>query len=200
MTAKGPAFRKSVLAGLVLALWAGIVTSLSLTGYFERYRSAKLFAWGLAIPALSYSAAYLGSATVRNWVRHLRGRALTFCESPRFLGGTYLLWEYSQGRLPPAFSLIAGISDIVVAVSAIPAAWFLVSGSGMHKPGFRAWHIFGLVCLGASGSSGMLTSPGPMNTFPLVLIPMFFGPTMVLFHLAALSLRPVRSGGGNSGR
>jgi hypothetical protein len=176
-----------MIAVSCIFLWAALSLCLSIFGLLESFRPASLFAWGLLVPAATYTAVYAASTAFRGWILSIALRALTLGETPRILGGSFLLWKYSQGLLPASFGLPVGISDIVVAATAVPAAWFLVSSSGRPRHWFVSWQVFGLLWLLISSSLGMLTSPDAMHIFPMNLVPVFFGPLMILLHLAAIS-------------
>lgn len=180
-------------AALGLAFWFAAALGFSLTGVLAQFRSATLLGWGLALPPALYVAGYAASAAFRTFVRGLPLRPLTFAEMPRILGGSFLLWKYSLGLLPGTFALTTGISDILVAASALPAGFWLVSRAGRPERGFLLWQSIGLAWLVISSSSGMLTSPPALSTFPLNLIPVFFGPLMIVIHLAAITATIARS-------
>jgi hypothetical protein len=172
---------------LGLILWFLTFLALSLSGTLDDVPSATLLAWGLALPAGLYTVAFAVSPAFRRWLAKLPLREITLAESLRIFGGTYILWKHTKGELPSAFALPTGLSDIVIAASAIPASRLLVTSEGEPRPGFVLWHLFSLTWLVISSSSGMLTSPPALSTFPLNLIPVFFGPLMILLSFAAIA-------------
>lgn len=178
----------AIIAAISLITWFALALACSRHGILAQFHSATLLAWGLAVPSALFSAIYTGSRPCRNWILALPLRALTLGEVPRILGGSFLLWKYSQGVLPAAFSLPTGISDIAAGATAIPAAWLLLSPSGQPKPGFLIWQLAGFTWLIISSASGIVTSPPALSLFPMNLVPVFFGPLMILFHLAALTI------------
>jgi hypothetical protein len=102
--------------------------------------------------------------------------------------------------LPGRFAVSTGISDVTIGLTAIVAAYRLVSHSGAAKRGLVTWHLVGILGLIISGGLGILTSPSPagllaitptsqaMNSLPLSLVPTFLGPVVLILHLMALSI------------
>jgi hypothetical protein len=178
---------------IFLVGWGIMAGLLSYSGAFEGFPSSGLLSWGLFVPP------GIAICTCGIWpplcefTSRLSLRALTLAEAPRVIGGTYLLWQYTRGTLPPQFALPTGISDIVFGLSAIPAAFLLLRTPQTPKPGFLTWHILSFGFLLISSFSGMLTSPAPLHSFPASMVPVFLGPLMILIEMAVLariSLKP----------
>ena len=89
--------------------------------------------------------------------------------------GIAFLWGVSQGILPPAFGIPAGVGDVLIGVTAIPFAYFLRKGFGWSKYALVVWSVLGIADLVNAVSLGLITAsafPGStMTTSPWVLVP-----------------------------
>jgi hypothetical protein len=101
--------------------------------------------------------------------------------------------------LPGLFAWPAGLGDVLVGVLAPVVALAYARAPHVNADLVSLWNIFGLVDLVVAVSTGVLTSPSPVQLFafdqpnelitifPLVLIPVFLVPVSVLLHLISLS-------------
>lgn len=100
--------------------------------------------------------------------------------------GIVFLWGVSQGILPPAFGIPAGVGDVLIGVTAIPFAYFLRKGFGWSKYALVAWSVLGIADLVNAVSLGLITAsafPGStMTTFPWVLVPTVGVPLALILH------------------
>jgi hypothetical protein len=89
--------------------------------------------------------------------------------------GIAFLWGVSQGILPPAFGISAGVGDILIGVTAIPFAYFLRKSFSWSKYALVVWSVLGIADLVNAISLGLISAselPGStMTTFPWILIP-----------------------------
>ena len=189
---------KSAVGGL-LAFWFALVFLLGLDGAFIRPSQAPPFPilLGFIVPLVVFAVAYLASGTFRALVLGADLRFLTATQGWR-AGGLGFLALYAQGLLPALFAWPAGIGDIAIGITAPWVALALV-----HRPNFAAtpqfvaWNLFGILDLVVAVSTGTLGSgfiagltgnvtTAPMAQMPLVLIPAFFVPLFIMFHIAAL--------------
>ena len=103
---------------------------------------------------------------------------------------------YQQGALPGVFALPAGWGDIAIGVTAPVVAWHWKPP--FPRKTFVAWNVLGSLDLVLAVSLGVLASATPvgllagdvstrlMGQFPLSLIPTFFVPLLLIFHLIAM--------------
>jgi hypothetical protein len=88
--------------------------------------------------------------------------------------GLAFLWGVSQGILPPAFGIPAGVGDVMIGVTAIPFAYFLRRGYSWSKYALIIWSVLGIADLVNAVSLGLITAPvfpsSTMTTFPLALL------------------------------
>jgi hypothetical protein len=199
---------------LGLFLWFLAMLAAGLAGVFSRGDPASppipLGAVALA-PVLAFLAALSASSAVRRFVRSLDLRILTLAQTPRVIGGVFLLL-WAAGRLPAGFALPAGLGDLFVGVTAPLVASFVVPRLPARRRLYVAWVAFGILDLVVAVTSGVLYSPTsagllagpvttqPMGTLPLSLIPTFLVPLAVILHVAALHLVLARpAGAGDAG-
>ena len=103
--------------------------------------------------------------------------------------GIAFIWGVSQGILPPAFGIPAGVGDILIGVTAIPFAFFLRKGYGWSKYAVLIWSVLGIADLVNAVSLGLITAPEPgatMTTFPWILIPTVGVPLALILHVITL--------------
>jgi hypothetical protein len=111
--------------------------------------------------------------------------------------GIAFLWGVSQGILPPAFGISAGVGDILIGVTAIPFAYFLRKSFSWSKYALVVWSVLGIADLVNAISLGLITAselPGStMTTFPWILIPIMGVPLALILH--GITLYRLRSTG-----
>lgn len=123
-------------------------------------------------------AAYAFAASFRGWVDSLDVRAVVGFHLVRFVGIYFLILE-SQGRLPAALAISAGIGDIAVAVGAL----FIVCLRPLHtsRGVLMVWNALGLAdilfVVATLARLGM-TNPAALESF--LELPLSFLPTMVV--------------------
>lgn len=100
--------------------------------------------------------------------------------------GIAFLWRVSQGILPPAFGIPAGVGDVLIGVTAIPFAYFLRKDFSWSKYVLVVWSVLGIADLVNAVSLGLITAPvfpgSTMTTFPWVLIPTVGVPLALMLH------------------
>ena len=187
------------LVGAVLAFWLALIFLLGVEGAFVRPPQAPPFPilLGVSIPLVVFVAAYLGSGAFRAMILGADLRLLTAIQAWR-AGGLGFLALYAHGVLPGLFAWPAGLGDIAIGVTAPWVALALVRRpTFVASPQFVVWNLFGILDLVVAVSTGALSSgfvfglagkvtTAPMAQLPLVLIPAYFVPLFVMFHLAAL--------------
>jgi hypothetical protein len=104
---------------------------------------------------------------------------------------------YQQAALPGVFALPAGWGDLAIGLTAPVVAWFWIQP--FPRTAFIAWNILGAFDLVLAVTLGILASATPigvlagdlstrlMSQFPLSLIPTFFVPLILIFHLISLN-------------
>jgi hypothetical protein len=200
--------RPTVILGVVLVAWLGVVAALATAGQFVTPAGQPplpLLA-AVLLPVAVFIAAYASSAGVRDYVRSGDPALLTTLQSWRILGGTFLVL-LAFGLLPDAFAVPAGWGDLAVGVTA-PFVARLALEHGRGGRVFVLWQLLGILDLvvavgvGASlrsfSEQADLTSAGQMvrlSELPLALVPAFAVPLFVILHLASLAQHRARTRG-----
>lgn len=112
--------------------------------------------------------------------------------------GIAFLWGVYQGILHPAFGIHAGVGDILIGVTAIPFAYFLMKGFSWSKYALVVWNVLGIADLVMAISLGLITSPrfgiSTMTTLPWVLVPTVGVPLALILHgITLYRLRNIES-------
>lgn len=183
---------------VIAAIWAAAIVALSLNGTFHPVGSAPPPAMPVAIllPPALFLLAYRLMPSVRDWVASLELAAVTAFQAWRIMGGVFLfLWYY--GDLPTLFAWPAGLGDVLVGLAAPWVTAAVIRQSAGWRGKSMALITAGLLDFVVAVGSGILTiSGGPLavagapgselvNAFPLVMVPAFFVPMFIIFHLIA---------------
>jgi hypothetical protein len=186
-----------------IALWLVFALVMSIGGRYQAGAGNPPLALGLMflVPIVVFVTAYWQSSSLRELASRLDLRLITAAHVWRMIGLDFL-FKYAQGVLPGGFALPAGIGDVLTAAMAIPVALAISRGAPSARKWFVAWNVFGLLDLFAAvgmgilhseSSLGILVGQGPntfiMSEFPRSMIPTFFVPLFILFHLLSLARR-----------
>jgi hypothetical protein len=179
-----------------VAVWFLLALGGSLLGVFDSEPRPPI-PLGLAavIPVALFVFCHLTSARFRQVVSSLDLRILALAQTWR-VGGVVFLLLYLQGAMPGVFALPAGWGDVAVGITAPLVAWYWKRP--FPRKTFVAWNVLGGLDLVTAVSLGVLASATPvgvlagevstrlMGQFPLSLIPTFFVPLLLIFHLISL--------------
>jgi hypothetical protein len=106
------------------------------------------------------------------------------------LFGIAFLWGMTQGLFDPVMAIPNGVGDILVGVTAVPFAIFLLKGYSWSKYSLVVWNVLGIADLVMAVSLGFLTSPdsgvSTMTTLPWVFIPTIAVPATLALHVITL--------------
>ena len=181
------------LTAAVLLAWFLLALGGSLLGVFDSGPRPPLLL-GLAFvgPVAVFVACYLTSARFREFVLSLDLRALALAQTFRVVGIVFVIL-YFLGALPGAFALPAGWGDFAIGITAPVVAWYWKRPFPYRT--FIVWNMLGSFDLVNAMSLGVLASASPvgilagdvttglMGQFPLSLVPTFFVPLLLIFHL-----------------
>jgi hypothetical protein len=188
----------ALVAWFFFTIWLGLSGALGSTGKPPIGLGAAI-----GIPLLVFALdARFGGPLSRTFGR-IGLATLTALQTFR-VGGAFFLIAWSQGTLPGAFALPAGIGDIAIGLAA-PLVATAVAG---RKRGYLTlallFNLAGIVDLVTAVSEGVTHSPsalgflaGPVTTaqlghYPFSLIPTFFVPLALILH--GFSLRAIARG------
>lgn len=190
--------RFKFLRQVVLPLWFLLAPCGSLLGVFDSGHRPPLALGAMAaLPVVAFAIWYRKSDEFRQFTLGADLRILTIAQTWR-IGGVVFLILHTQGILPGVFALPAGWGDIAVGATAPFVAWAISTPRGLPKLVFVTWNLLGTLDLIIAVSLGILASASPlgilageattelMGKFPLSMIPTFFVPLLIIFHLIAL--------------
>jgi len=141
------------------------------------------------------TALVVALATVRpfrKWAFRVDVRWLIAFHFTRFIG-IYFLVLYAQHELPYAFAVWGGLGDIAVAVLALIVICFV-----RFRLGFILWNFAGLVdivAVAVTAARSEIAAPGSMhqlNKLPLILLPTFVVPVVIVTH-GVMLIRALKS-------
>jgi hypothetical protein len=180
--------------GGLIAAWFIFALAASALHIFKTDPNLPPLALGLAvaIPLVVFLFWYATSAGFRQFALSLDPRALTFVQSWRIVGFTFLVL-YAAGILPGVFALPAGWGDIAIGATAPLAALKLANFS--RRRSFIFWQILGifdLVMAVTLGTTARLISPHGVSTqvmtvLPMSLIPTFAVPLLIMLHVICIA-------------
>jgi hypothetical protein len=178
---------------VVLLAWFAAACASGVAGAFHQTVPVFLLAF-VAVPFAGFVTAYWLSASFRAFADRI---PLTFQVGAhlwRFVGLAFII-AWRRGSLPGGFAIPAGVGDIITAAGAL-ALVPMIRGGTASRGWLLAWNTFGLIDLLAALALGILYFGGPLGllspgtattswmvTFPVSLIPTFFVPLFILFHL-----------------
>jgi hypothetical protein len=180
-----------VLVGLIVAWLATVLIVSALHGFAtDPSRPPLALLIGVLAPLAVFTVWYRRSEQFREHILSLNPRTLTMVHSWRVAGLVFLVLS-TYGILPKVFALPAGWGDIAIGATALPAAMWLARPE--RRAWFMVWQALGMadlvmaISLGAlvrfldpQGVAGIAT--GPMTVLPLILIPGFGVPLMMILH------------------
>ncbi|NOU22941.1 MAG: MFS transporter [Methyloglobulus sp.] len=183
---------------IVLIAWFAAAIILALLGaYHADSDRIPTIQYGIFTPILVGGFLIWRSPSVRRVIDAVPQQWLVGVQAYRALGVIFLIL-YATDRLPGVFAWPAGFGDVLVSLLAPIVALAYVRLPHENAGLVSMWNIFGLVDLVVAVTTGILTSPSPLQLFafdhpnelitifPLVLIPVFLVPVSVLLHLASL--------------
>jgi hypothetical protein len=158
--------------------------------------NSQRFGLGVAlaalVPLVAFSLWFAGSSSFRQFALSLNPRTLTFVQSWRVVGFTFVLLQ-AHSLLPAIFAWPAGYGDMAVGMTAAVVALTLANPE--HRNRFILWQALGITDLVVAvglGTTARLLSPhgvsmGAMTVLPLSLVPTFLVPLFLIFHIICIA-------------
>jgi hypothetical protein len=178
----------------IIAAWFAFAVTASAFHLFENAfnRIGLSVAVAALTPILVFGLWYSASENFRRFVLSLDAAVLTGAQLGRLVGFTFVLLQAHE-LLPAVFAFPAGYGDMIVGATATLAAWKLANPS--RRSSFIAWQMLGITDLAVAvgvGTTTPLFNPhgvpmGLMTVLPLSLIPTFFVPLFLIFHLICIA-------------
>jgi len=182
------------LTTALIAVWLALVLSASALHLFQNNANRVGVAVGFAAlaPIVVFSLWFAASDGFRRFALSLNPRNLTYLQSWRVIGLTFVILE-ARNVLPAIFALPAGYGDMAIGATASLVAWKL-SNPG-RRGAFILWQALGitdLVLAVTLGTTAPLLSPHSipmvaMTVLPLSLIPTFLVPLFLIFHVICIA-------------
>jgi hypothetical protein len=178
----------------LIAVWFVFAFSASALNLFNTDPTLPPLAFGLAVltPVAAFLIWFATSSGFRQFALSLNPRTLTFVQSWRIAGFTFLAL-YAAGLLPGVLALPAGWGDIAIGATAPLAAIKLANFS--RRRAFVFWQILGILDLVTAITMGTTASlisphevaPSLMTELPMSLIPTFGVPLFIMLHVICIA-------------
>ncbi|HVS44750.1 MAG TPA: MFS transporter [Candidatus Dormibacteraeota bacterium] len=189
-----------IAIALVLSAWFGVSSAVAAAGGFSAGTSGNL---ALPLLALSVAAPMTIGVTGILFVAPVRRLVSSEAVQPAVIGvhalrvvfGAVFIAVWAAGVLPAVLALPAGVGDVVVGLSAVPAAIGLRSG---RRGRALAWNLLGVYDLVQAIAIAVVVSTGPLQLLsvspgtdwmtvpPLSVVPTFVVPLYLLLHVVSL--------------
>lgn len=184
---------RKLTAGIIAA-WFLFALSTSALYWFKNdaNRIGIEVAVAAVVPILIFAVWFAASQKFRQFALSLNPQALTFAQSWRIVGFTFVLLE-ARGVLPAIFALPAGYGDMIIGMTATLVAWKLANP--VRRNSFILWQLLGIADLVTAVSlgttAGLISPDGPsmaaMTVLPLSLVPTFLVPLFLIFHVICIA-------------
>jgi hypothetical protein len=184
----------SYLITALILLWFVAAAAIAALGGFTN--AANRLGVSVAVAALAPLIAFVvwfsASKGFREYIMSLSPVLLTAAQSWRLVGFTFVLLE-ARNSLPAIFALPAGYGDMFIGATATLVAWKFAQTR--RRAAFTAWQFLGIADLVTAVTLGVtapLLQPHGipvtlMTVLPLSLIPTFFVPLFLIFHIICIA-------------
>ncbi|PJZ52073.1 hypothetical protein [Leptospira adleri] len=183
---------------LFLSAWFGVVILLATNNVFTPAKHSPIpVGAAVMIPVVLSVIAIYRIPRLKKFLLSISQQNLIEMHIARLVGLIFLFY-YFQNRLPGIFSMSAAFGDCLVAISAPFVIWAVNRKKSFAPKVFRFFHLIGLLDFAAAVTLGTLSAEGPQRlifqsvpsnaiaSFPLVLIPAFGVPVIILTHFISL--------------
>jgi hypothetical protein len=172
-----------IVTAVVLLVWYVTIDQLCRAGFYAAHWDVmRLLCWAIA---LAWLVPLTLSRNIGAALDAIPSWWLVGLQFYRALGGAVWFVIAASGRVPVEFAIERGIGDILVGILAVVAAVWLFSGRRGGWTLAVVWNVLGLLDFAAAI---LFASVTPYTlAYPLVMIPAFNSPLLVIFH--GLSLR-----------
>jgi hypothetical protein len=189
---KGGRYFAAVLGFYVLYL--AYVAGASLSGWFDRVAFPPVVLLYTTFPLAFFLFAFVFYWPVYKSVwQNLRLEHLVQVHIFRLVGGFFVVLAYYDA-LPKFFALVAGLGDVLTALTSLGVVWAIRKGHPWAKRLTYAWNTFGLIdimftAIMANVLTKISIDTGAMGVdslarFPFCFIPAFAPPTIIFLHVA----------------
>jgi hypothetical protein len=182
-----------------LFAWFATIWSIALTGALQAQAGAFPFLpFALVLPIAIGLVLIMRSERIAAALDSASPAWLIGMQVYRVFGGNFVVLWAVGGSIPREFAFSAGFGDMLIGVLALPAAFWVASGSARGYTAGVAWNILGMSDLVLAISLGFLSSPGPFQiialdrpnilatSYPTVMTPAFAVPLSLILHGVSL--------------
>jgi hypothetical protein len=185
-------YRYLILA-LILTWFVSAVAIAALGGFGNAYnRLGVSVAVAALAPFIAFAVWFSASKGFREYIMSVSPTLLTAAQSWRLFGFTFVLLQ-AHNSLPAIFALPAGYGDMFIGATAILVAWQFAQNK--RRAAFITWQFLGIADLVVAvglGTTAPFLQPHAipvtlMTVLPLSLIPTFFVPLFLIFHVICIA-------------
>ncbi|MEL6558960.1 MAG: hypothetical protein AAFQ94_12300 [Bacteroidota bacterium] len=193
--AKKADFRKTAVAivGFYIS-YLFIVSIIGYLGYFDELTLPPKIIQITTIPLLIFLLGVISfTKTYRDILTKTNLSNLVGLHIFRLMGSFFIILMLF-GTLPVSIGLIAGLGDIITAVSSIWVAKYIAKEQAKSKNVVLAWNTFGLLDILITSATAILLTKHSMDTgsmgveilatFPFCFIPAFAPATIIFLHIS----------------
>ena len=178
---------------IVLAVWLATAIVVAASGVIEDPPRVvpPILIWG---PVVVFLVAFSRARLFRKWSLELDLRWLILYNGVRAgVGAGFLVM--SGEELPTEFALPAGSGDIAVGTTALLVALYVPTVTALRRRVVFAWNLFGLLdmlMVFVTAQRLILFGSDPtalteLTRFPLLVVPMFVVPLVLITHFAVFA-------------
>jgi hypothetical protein len=184
---------------VLLIGWFAVALALALVGVYEGVRDRPpTIQFGLLVPVAIAALLIWRSDTVARIIDAVPQHWLVGVQVTRALGAIFLVL-YATELMPGLFAIPAGFGDLAVAGLAPIVAYAAARNPQGSAGAIAAWNALGIADFLAAFAAGFATAPSPfqlaafdnpntlIDTFPLVLIPVYLVPLWTILHIVSLA-------------
>ena len=202
--------RRAWLIPLVLLVWLGVQSILSLSGLYSEYTEAvppTIVIFGV-LPALLTIVVIFATRSGRRFADGLSLTALTYMNAIRIPVELVLYWLFLNAAVPQIMTFEGQNFDILAGITAPFVAYFAIQRKGLKRTALIVWNCLSLVLLLNIVITAVLAAPSPFQAiafdqpnkailyFPFNWLPTCVVPIVILGHVVSLRqlLRTIHKG------
>lgn len=190
--------KRVALVCTILAGWLGLLSGLAASGFFLDVRAIPPRLPLLLLPPIGTMMGLWLTRTGRRLLDALPLAPITYLHTLRIPVELVLFGLYTHHQLPLAMTFEGRNFDILAGLTAPLAGYYLTKGPIANRRWLIGWNLLCLVLLANIVLTAIFAAPGPQQQlafgqpnvavlkWPLVWLPGFVVPVVLLSHLAAL--------------
>jgi hypothetical protein len=173
------------LTYVVLAIWAGVVLTAIVAGFFAGGGASRLaLPASVAIPIAVVAIVYRASPRFSHYLLNLDLRIVLAAQLWRVIGIAFL-FAVAFDQLPAGFAVPAGVGDIATGIAAFGVVLALGNGT-LTRGRLYAFTALGVVDFLVAMATGPSLQPPTLDVWPLAIFPTIMIPFFAVLHLVAV--------------